>query len=183
MNTLLVILAITFLVGLVYSSLKSYRFCKALTAERAKELRIEVSWLKLVKNPFYGIVITFQGLLEVLRIVLTIIYEFGVSIQHFVRSVIALFFKDHYSFAVCYNYVWAQRDILVKSDLENIAKFYDVPVSHLVRITTDGTFKTLQACIDERTKFADLNGEEVEQLLNSMNSLGIEFFKKIAPKK
>lgn len=171
-----------FLVGLVLSSLKTKKFRSAITEERAHELKFEVTWYKFLKNPFYGIWIVFLGFFEVLRIGLVVFAEFTHAVFHVVKSVYSTVFTDHRSFSQAYNFVLTNHKNLKKSDLENIAKAYNVPMNHLLRLTLSPTFSTLTAIVKERAKFPDLSGEQLDQLLNTIDGLGIDYLKNSSSK-
>ena len=123
------------------------------------------------------------GFFEVVRIVLVLFVEFSHAAFYIVKSVYTTIFADHKSFSQGYNFVIANHKNLKKSDLENIAKAYDVPMNHLLRLSLSPTFSTLTSVVKERAKFPDYSGEKLDQLLNTLDGLGKDYLKNSSPKK
>lgn len=175
MNLFSWFLIVCFLVGLVLSSLKTRKFISTITPERAADLKFTVTWKTFLKNPFYGIVVVFLGAVEIVRIVLVIATQLFHILVSFVASTVSTVFLDHKSCAQCYNLVLNYSTKLTKTDLENIAKAYDVPMNHLLRIARNPTFSEMVSCTKERTRFLDYSGEQLDQLLNSLDTLGKDY--------
>ncbi len=55
-------------------------------------------------------------------------------------------------------------------------------MNHLLRLTLSPTFSTLTAIVKERAKFPDLSGEQLDQLLNTIDGLGMDYLKNSSSK-
>jgi len=155
--------------------MKTSKFISTITPARAAELKYNVTWKTFLKNPFYGIVVVFLGVGEIVRIALVVIAQFLHSLLVFFSLVVTTVFLDHKSCAQCYNLVLNYSTKLTLTDLENIAKSYDVPMNHLLRIVRNPTFSEMISCTKERTKFFDYSGEQLDGLLNSLDILAKEY--------
>lgn len=161
----LYILGGLFVLGFVVNQSKTKKLVNTLSKDRAKVVGIETTLTLFLRNPFYGILIVFIGLFELIRIVVGLTTEVFLILIDSLKAIKKILLQDHKSAATVYSYILVLHNSLSTEDLEKIAAEFDVPMCHLEKIRKEPTGKNVSVCTYERKKYKLLSGPALNQAL------------------